>query len=67
MAQNVFSVVFGSFPAKYSEYLRDGRPAEGMFVTITECGRFLLQDSRDLECVFVLIVALHLWLQENSS
>jgi hypothetical protein len=66
-AQNVFSLVFGKFPAQYARYLFDGYQSDdGIFAEIDECGMFELQEPSDLTRVFTLIVALHLWLQDQE-
>jgi len=63
-AQNVFSLVLGGFPAEYARYLQDGYQSEdGVFAELEECGMFQLQEPSDLRTVFILIVALHIWLQ----
>ena len=58
------SLVLGTFPAAYKQYLRDGtHDATSSFLIVEEFGMFQMQDTHGLKALFVIIVALNLKLQ----
>ncbi|KAH8586817.1 hypothetical protein B0O99DRAFT_678522 [Bisporella sp. PMI_857] len=62
--QNFFSLVLGSFPKEYAQYLHEGSQSEQLaFAKVEKYGIFKMQDSDELGIVFTIIVALSLKLQ----